>query len=400
MAKSLRQTVRVIFLVLLMGLLSGAYALADSAPLELAPGVTYSSFDVPTGAGVAVAHMVTVDLTQPGVSLNLLYPGVVGRALPLSTMVADQGAIAGVNADFFNISATQPGITPTNAPVGPMILAGKVLKAAVPTVHRFGPSLPSGAAVTDVVGVGIDGVVRIGRLTLVGTISTPQGNYTLRGLNQYGIAQGGIALFNSDWGSVSRKRSICGDDSKRENPCSTNTYEVIVKDGKVAAVAEEPGAGAIPEDTFVLVGREAGADQLRALKIGDPVTVEYQMLSSLNVPFDFAVGCQPLIRDGKAVPGLNATTYAIRSAIGISQDGKTVYLIALDRNKGTMTYAEIAKMLLSVGAYTGANLDGGGSSTLVIREPGVGGEIVVKNIAPTDAQRPIPNGIGVFYTAP
>jgi hypothetical protein len=400
MFKGMKKTPWVIFLVLLIALVNGVYSVAYGSGLELAPGVVYSTLDIPVANGVAVAHMITVDLTQPGVSLNLLYPGVVAKALPLSEMVANQGAIAGVNADFFNISATQPGITPTNAPVGPMIFAGKTLKAAVPTVHRFGPSLPRDATVMDVIGVGTDGIVRIGRLTLQGSVHTPQGVIALRGLNQYGIEQGGIAVFNSDWGSVSRKRSICGDNAARENPCSKNIYEVTVKQGKVVAVASEPGEGPIAEDTLVLVGREAGADQLRQLKIGDAVTVDYQLNSSLSVPFDFAVGCQPLVRDGKAVGGLNATTYAIRSAVGISQDGKTVYLIALDRNKGTMTYADVAAMLLKVGAYTGANLDGGGSTTLVIKDPSADGKIVVKNIAPTDAQRNIPNGIGVFYTAP
>ena len=60
-----------------------------------------------------------------------------------------------------------------------------------------------------------------------------------------------------------------------------------------------------------------------------------------------------------------------------------------------MTYAELARLLLDLGVHDGVNLDGGGSSTLVVRDPGQP-TVTVKNMLPTDAQRAIPNGIGIF----
>lgn len=61
-----------------------------------------------------------------------------------------------------------------------------------------------------------------------------------------------------------------------------------------------------------------------------------------------------------------------RTAVGISKDGRYVYLLTVDgRQKGFSigaTYEEVGNLLLEVGAYEGLNLDGGGSTTMVVRE--------------------------------
>ncbi len=101
-----------------------------------------------------------------------------------------------------------------------------------------------------------------------------------------------------------RKRATCGTDTRREDPCSTNVHEVIVRRGRVSAINAEPGDGDIARDTVVLVGREGGADELRQLQIGDPVFVGYYLASTEHVPFWFAVGGQPIVRDGAAAAGL------------------------------------------------------------------------------------------------
>jgi hypothetical protein len=362
---------------------------------ELAPGVTYEFFEVATPRGAARAHLVSVDLAHPKVSVNLLYPGDVAARQPLSAMATERQAVAGVNGDFFNISNTHPGVAPTNAPVGPAIASLFHLKGAVPTAQRFGPSMPAGATVEDVIGVGIDRKGRLGRLELRGLALTRGTRYDLRGVNQYAIAQNGIGAFNMLWGSANRKRATCGTDTRREDPCSTNVHEVVVRRGRVSAINAEPGDGEIAWDTVVLVGRETGADELRQLQMGDPVFVGYYLASTEQVPFWFAVGGQPIVRDGAAVVGLNNTTAATRSAAGVSADGKRLYLLSLDRNAPGMTYAELATLLLSVGAAAGVNLDGGGSSTLVVRDPATA-TVTVKNLAPGDFERPVPNGIGIF----
>lgn len=60
-----------------------------------------------------------------------------------------------------------------------------------------------------------------------------------------------------------------------------------------------------------------------------------------------------------------------------------------------LTVAEVAEVLDTVGADAGVNLDGGGSSTLVTRDP-VTGAPVVRNHPTGGAERPVPEGIGLF----
>jgi exopolysaccharide biosynthesis protein len=59
-----------------------------------------------------------------------------------------------------------------------------------------------------------------------------------------------------------------------------------------------------------------------------------------------------------------------RSAAGLSADGRTLYLLAIDgRRPGSIgaTEAETALILQRLGATDGLNLDGGGSTALVLR---------------------------------
>ena len=59
-----------------------------------------------------------------------------------------------------------------------------------------------------------------------------------------------------------------------------------------------------------------------------------------------------------------------RSAAGLSPDGNTLYLLAVDGRRSAsagVTEAELALILKQLGAYDGLNFDGGGSTALVLR---------------------------------
>jgi hypothetical protein len=59
-----------------------------------------------------------------------------------------------------------------------------------------------------------------------------------------------------------------------------------------------------------------------------------------------------------------------RSAAGLSPDGNTLYLLAVDGRRPAsagVTEAELARILERLGAYDGLNFDGGGSTALVLR---------------------------------
>lgn len=377
--------------VLSLGALQGIGHAADD--VTLAPGVTYQPFSVTASHGPVQGYAVTVDLRRA--SVGLLHPPTVSSREPVSQMANAQHAIAGVNGDFFNISETHTGVEPTNSSDGPEVSNGKALKAAVPNSQRFGPGLPAGTSTRDVIGVGVNGLAQLGTLTLRGSVITPHGRLSLAGVNQYAIADGGIAAFTSAWGTTSRERVVCGSDTSRLDPCSTDTTEVVVKHNVVTSITDTPGAGAIPPGSVVLVGRDAGADALRNLRVGQPAHVQYQLTGGA---FRFAVGGFPILRDGQPLPDLDDSVTAPRTAAGFSADGKRLFLIALDGRaelSGGMTVKELALQLRSMGAVAGVNLDGGGSTTMVTRMPGQS-TVTVDNLPSDGTERPVANGIGVF----
>jgi hypothetical protein len=371
--------------------------LDDSVPV--APGITYRTFAVTGSHGVVSGHLVTADLGNRRVSVDLLTPGTVTSRAPLSQLAAVQGAVAGVNADFFNIEESQHvGVQPTGSAVGPAVAHGEAVKAAVPDGQRFGPGLPAGTSTRDVIGVGYDKRARLDELSLAGTVRTASGSFDLQGFNQYAVPVGGVGAFTQKWGEVSRQRAVCGTDTVRAAACSTDTYEVTVRNGRVLSRSATIGAGAIARDTVVLVGREAGADRLRALRPGQKVRVSERLKAAGGKRLQFAVGGFPVLRDGEPLPGLDTSAAATRTGAGVGDHGRLLYLLVLDGSAESgsgLTVAEVADVLDTVGADAGVNLDGGGSSTLVTRDQ-VTGIPVVRNHPTGGAERPVPEGIGLF----
>ncbi|MEU2782828.1 phosphodiester glycosidase family protein [Streptomyces sp. NPDC007110] len=390
------------------GALAGA-ALTGAAPAgavqrgtRIAPGVVYDEFDIAAARGTAHAHVLTVDLRERRIRLGLLHPGAVAARAPVSRQAAALGAVAGVNGDFFNISETQhPGVQATGASVGPAIARGRVLKGAVPDGQRFGPALPPGTSTADVFGVGTDRRARLDRLRLTGSVRTPEDVLPLRGLNQYALPVGSVGAFTAAWGSASRVRATCGTDTDRAAPCSTDTYEVTVRRGRVVAASDTPGGGPVAAGTTVLVGREEGARRLRKFFVGERVTVRHRLVAAASrVPYRFALGGYPVLSGGRPLPGLDDRTSAVRTAVGVADGGRRVLLLALDgapAYRTGLTVAEVAAVMRGLGAVHAFSLDGGGSTTLVARAPGAPA-VSVRNHPSDGAERPVANGIGVFFT--
>jgi hypothetical protein len=378
-----------------------AAASADSGPeytgtAQVAPGVVFRTFQTNGTGGLVIGDLLEVDLRNPHIRVGLLHPSAIAQREPVSVMADAQQAVAGVNGDVFNISETHPGIAPTGSSVGPEIADGRELKGAVPEGQRFGPALPPGTSTQDVLGVGRDRVARVTRLRLTGSVRTRHGTLPLRGLNQYALPVGGVGAFTGDWGAVSRARAVCGTDAVRSDPCSLDTAEVTVRRGVVRQVSDVVGAGPIPPDTTVLVAREQGADALRRLRPGDRVRIRHDLVGPGHLWF--AVGGFPILHDGAPLAGLDAVTRAPRTGVGVSRNGRRMYLVVVDgrlANSAGMTVAELSGLLTAVGADDGMNMDGGGSSTFAVRGPGEP-YATVRNTPSDGLERAVANGIGIF----
>ena len=417
-------------------LLTSGVVLAVPAPVRAAPalrytgtwpvwpGVVFRVFQASGSAGPVHGELLDVDLRNPHVTVGLLHPPVVAAREPVSLMADTQRAVAGVNGDFFDISEVHPGVPPTGSAVGPEIANGRARKGAVPFGQRFGPFPPVGATTEEAIGVGSDRTGRLASLRLTGSVSVdgplaplspepppidaprvsepgppPADGHLripLRGLDQYALPVDGVGAFTGHWGPVSRLRVVCGTDTVRKAPCSSDTAEVTVRRGVVTRVGDAIGAGPIPSGTTVLVGREAGAGTLRRLRPGDRTRVAYHLAGAGNLRF--AVGGFAILRNGRPPSGLDAATRAARTAAGVSRDGRHLYLVVVNGRSAVstgLTLAGLSTLLHRVGADDAMNLDGGGSSTLALRVPGEP-VVSVRNLPSGGRERAVANGIGVF----
>ena len=98
-------------------------------------------------------------------------------------------------------------------------------------------------------------------------------------------------------------------------------------------------------------------------------------LKALPADTRYAVsGNRVVLQNGMPTPPENDEAREPRSAAGLSADGKTLILLAIDgRQAGYsrgVNMRELAQIFLDQGARNALNLDGGGSTSLVLKAPG------------------------------
>ncbi|GAA4907468.1 Ig-like protein group 2 [Stackebrandtia albiflava] len=344
----------------------------DRTTTPIATGVTLDSFDRWSADGWLRADALTVDLST-GATVDYLSPGTVSDTAPISEQVqARPEAVAAVNGDFFDINDT-------GAPNGVAVSDGELVKS--------GNSGRGNAVAIDPAGFGA-----ILQVDFEGTVTLPGGEHDLAALNTNTLPNGAIGEYTSLWGSADRSRVVDG---------AAETFEVTVTDGVVTAVSETPGKGPIDADSFVLIGREAGADTLSTLRVGDPVTAEYSPRTSDDSALRTAVGGnQLLVVDGE-IQSHPDDGQAARAAVGFSADGTVMYLMTVDgkqANSAGITVPQMAELMAELGAHNALNIDGGGSATMLARKPGDSEPTIVNS--PSDgSERPVANGLAVSVPA-
>jgi exopolysaccharide biosynthesis protein len=340
----------------------------DKDVRPVAPGVTLTSFDRVDGAGWLRADALSASLSG-GASVDYLYSGAVSTPEPLSGPASRSRAVAAVNGDFFDINNS-------SAAQGIGIQSGQLIQSPVQGHHLSAGITP-------------DGVGKVLEIYFEGTATPSSG--TSVSLTQFNnlIQPGGAGAFTSLWGDYARSRAVAG---------SGRVTEVVVTAGVVTSVSSTAGAGPIPSGTTVLLGREAGADQLAALTVGTAVEVAYRPKPSGDVALKAAIGGNHvLVRDG--VPQQIAdASLAPRTAVGFSADGRTMHLLTVDGRQVDsrgVTLTELGQMMAELGAQHALNLDGGGSSTLLAREPG-SAQVQVENQPSDGGERSVPNGLAIY----
>ncbi len=333
---------------------------------QVAPGLTYRSWDDTTEAGIERIHVLTAKLNTRGLVLDQISgPKVTDRAT-LSTLVAADRAVAAVNGDFFDINGT-------GAPLGLGRDRQRLLLHA--SQNSWGPTFV----------VTAEGKVRVMDDPLVASVKPRLGTaIAITNLNAPAVSPGGVGLYTFKWGTTSG-RAVTGD--------ATNVRQITVRGGVVTS-----NRTILSKDTAivgqVLIGRGEGADKLAALRKGTRVRIAKRLATPLKVAIG---GSVRLLRAG-AVTVTDDVALHPRTAVGYDRDTNTLHLVVVDgrseSSSGT-TLVGLARLMASLGDDEALNLDGGGSSTMVAAD--ASGVVGLRNSPSGGRERRIPNALGFRY---
>ncbi len=320
------------------------------------------------------AFVLDVDLTQCVGVRSVKGANIAAGRRTTSALLASlpdaERPIAAVNADFFLFA-------PAGVPVG---------------AHIENGTLISGPVDRAVFGMTWSRTPWIGRLDASATVRTPRGELVLRSVNRPTRSVPG--LVDARWG-VALDSTITGTVYRLSPDASTSPGYIVdtlgANDSRIAR-----------GDTLLVV--ELSATAGAGLKVGDRVS----FVTGVSTP-DLAsvVGGMPaLMRDSIVLGTVDSVGNAgfrgvnPRTAVGIGQGGKRLFIAVIDgRQTGYsagMSLRETATLLRDMGARDAINLDGGGSSAMVIRDAGAPGMQRVVN-KPSDAvgERPVANALAV-----
>ncbi len=161
--------------------------------------------------------------------------------------------------------------------------------------------------------------------------------------------------------------------------------EIIIENGLISEIRDGAGSSVIPANGMVLsIGSERVEEVLPQLHLGERLTVETDVLPLLPDPegqwkqTEYIVSGGPLLLwKGQRLeePEKEAISRAFflarhpRTAAGARADGTLIFVTVDGRQPETsvgMSIPELTDLMLELGCVSAINLDGGGSTTMVI----------------------------------
>lgn len=283
----------------------------------------------------------------------------------ISKALSDSGyqVIAALNADFFE----QDGEVINN-----MISEGKFVKAVKFTDSPFNTFVNSQLAIT------YDNKLLLEQFVFSGNVFFPDGTIEeIRRINSKADSNS-ITIYNSFQGNctpvVPEKWAVSEVLLIPAGQSADTTFFTIGDSLKQA------GHTQIPNDGFIISANNKYAYYLsRECEIGDTI----KLLLKLNPNFtnirSLTGGWPQLVKDGKSLIKSNLNIEGViqrfsenrhpRTGVGFSKDSTTVYFITVDGRQQMsrgMSLLEFADLMIDEGIYQGLNLDGGGSTTMII----------------------------------
>lgn len=338
---------------------------------DIATGVQHVQIDRFTNNGWIDIEVLKLDTKNSFSNLTPLISGQgVSKRAVLSDMINSNGAVAGINGDFFET---------TSYPMALGSLYGD---------NKLILSTPEVAFSRNSFYITKDGKGGVGNLNnnIIVTNIGKGINYSINALNKISKPYSAISILDSNWGAKSPGNSI-----------GTRNTEVLIVNNRVVDKRTGGVSFQILPGTYVLTQVGTGLD---SLSIGDTISINYGGYENLA----FSVGGgNILVSQGSVLNNPKfSKTRAPRTAIGINSTNTEVLLVTVDGRNNTsigMSEQELAEFMKSIGSHHALNLDGGGSTTMGIKYSGDEKATIV-NYPSDGSERPIVSGVGIKSSAP
>lgn len=306
-----------------------------------------------------------------------------------SAMARRTGAVAGVNGGFFAVDGD---------PVGALAVDGRLVSE--PVNRRSALIVPADRGARP----------RIAPLSFTGSVTAGAGERLIDGVDR---RRGSIPACGGRGGDRPTQRPdsalTCTDpselvlfDSSHGAPRPSTGVEGLVRGGVVERIGR-PVSRPVPRDALVLSGSGDAATFLRSsLEVGGPAQIELglgagQALVTGGGPRLLARGRVAVAAGSEGFAPLSAPGFVAsrhpRTLAGVKSDG-TVLLVTVDGRRpgwsAGVTLPEAARMMRALGARNALNLDGGGSTGMVVL-----GELVSRPSDPS-GERAVSDGIFVL----
>lgn len=300
---------------------------------------------------------------------------------------------------------TSGTLTTAATPAALALRHGRVLAAVdggffTPSRHALpvGPEMRDGVLrkATDrdaiVVAVLDDGQSTFAYARLDGTATFGGRTWPLGSINHQAVH--GLSLYTSAWGPQRRP---------------TGALDVVLDgSGRVAAVRRGTARGAVPTGSQrILTAWGAAGAALGGLRPGDPVQVDYRPVLRANGQEVYGVQAfigtgGHYVSHGRNITGCTRRGEQLRprTAIGWTESGDTVLATFTGRSSrhgvrwGGATNHQVGDYMAALGCVESVGLDGGTSTTMVLRDS-VGGRL--RRVDAGGRQLPVPEAFALEY---
>lgn len=330
-------------------------------------------------------EVLEVDLSNPYISIesikagDALYGNERTSFMCLRNEWVEHSVVGAVNADFYGTG----GI-----PVNTQIIKGELLK------NTNGWST---------IGFDVSNVPLISRVSYGGTVIAKGLQKTINNVNA-DRTENLVIFYNSFIGTNT------GTNQYGKEILLSPLSSWIVNDTVfclVEKIEDNIGSMVVPKGKAVLSAHGTSIPFFTDnVKIADTIKVILSLQPSLDSLKAMVGGFPKIVKGGQnyALDGYEeeggstsfATDYHPRTAAGYTEDGTKLFLVVVDgRQAGFsrgMSLPELADFMISLGAETAINFDGGGSSTLVVRSK-------VENSPSDGNERSVANSLQVISSA-